>query len=86
MQVLLPCSRLVLALALILTLDSSVQGKPQDSRSPVIFWVSPRVHTNDYIHFKVQDALYCGKVGKGKGFLVTELLSVCLVKFGTKKN
>ncbi|XP_036192826.1 serglycin [Myotis myotis] len=28
MQVLLPCSRLVLALALILTLDSSVQGLP----------------------------------------------------------
>lgn len=68
MQVLLPCGRLVLALTLILILDSSVQGKPQDSHSAVIFCVSPRVHTNNYIHFKVQDALDCGEVGKGKGF------------------
>lgn len=61
MQVLFQCSRLVLALAFILILGSSVQGKTQESCPPVIFLVSPGVHTNVYICFKVWNVLYCGK-------------------------
>lgn len=60
-------SRLVLALALLLVLDSPVQGKTQES-CPSIIFASPGVHTNDYIHLKVQNVLYCGKGGKEKGF------------------
>lgn len=86
MQVLLQCSRLVLLLSLILVLDSSVQGKTQDSCPCVIFFVSPRVHIKNYTPFKVQNVLCCGKIGLGKRFMVAELLNVSLVKFGTKKN
>lgn len=56
------------------------------AHSPAAFCVSPRVHTSHYVPFKVQDALYCGKVGKGRELLVTELLSVRLVKCDTKKK
>lgn len=89
MQLLQQGSRLVLALALLLVLDSSVQGKTQESHlppHPSVIFASPGVHTNDYIHFKVQNVLYRGTGGKEKGFGGAELFNVSLIKFGIKIN
>lgn len=84
MLVLLPCGRLAVALALILVLDSSVQGKPLDSGAPIIFSVglgATRVIilTQRYRWVTLWES-------KRRRIVVTELLHVSLVKFDSRKN
>ena len=97
MQVLFRCSGLVLALAIILILDSSVQGKTQVSCPFVIFLIRPRVHTNDYINFKVQNVFYLEKwclpqkrkkekERKKKWFRVADWVLLSLLPKKKKKN